>query len=51
VDGEKSSLPPEEGQHTVQKWHGTKNTVMKDRQSNRDDRRIRQGIKLQEEPE
>jgi hypothetical protein len=36
--------------HTVQEWHSTREAVMEDHQSNRDDRRIRQGTKLQEEP-
>jgi hypothetical protein len=35
----------------VQKWHGTKNAVMKDRQSNKDDEIIGPEINFQEESE
>jgi hypothetical protein len=35
----------------VQKWHGARNEVMKDRRSNKDDGRIKPEINLQVEPE
>jgi hypothetical protein len=35
----------------VKKWHGTKNAVMKDCWSNKDDGRSRPGINLQVEPD
>jgi hypothetical protein len=45
-----SRLPPAGRCPAVQKWHGTRNAVMKDSRSNMDDERMRPGINFQEEP-
>jgi hypothetical protein len=49
VDPGRNWLPPAERRPAMQDWHGARNVVMKDHQSNRDNERIRLGKKLQEE--
>jgi hypothetical protein len=51
ISDRRRNWPQLTGRHTVQKWHSIRDTVMKDRQSNRDGGRIRPEINLQEEPE